>query len=767
MNKSFIFGILLWAFSLLHGELVTAQTVFTRYNQAGYESCRPFKRVVVTSNTSIAGRAWDIKNSGGTSVLTGNLGTSLTTAQNDWTSKSYSYAVDFSSLNTVGNYTFVMAGATTVTLKINDNPYEYFLDRAIRYFKVHRSGTSDCLDHSISHTGDASCKVFHRAGTNNDDANWSHAAVANIDMQGGWYDAGDYLKFTETIAYSCYNLLRAYEINPAIFQKKNYSITSYVDIVDEAHFGLEYLVKTMPAGRTNEFVIQVGSDADHNEGDRLPENDALNGNRPCYSALSRTQMGLTVAALALGATTFNALGNTTDGTRYQNQALLIFTRAEAAPVANAWWEGGGEVFYADASYNENMALAAYELWKLTGTAAYLTKAIAYANAQGAGGWASWGDTEMFNNWRLYSQNATCATNLRADLTSFKANAARAGNIWRLPHDFTWGTLYSEIEVANAAALYYLQNNTADNQYNNMYWDVMDYTFGQNNWGMAMMCEPAANLPFAITTSYSQYYKLQPAKWPIGEIVQGPCDKETHDDLAFGYSPTWEDQFNPTASTTSGVFFHRNTDYATIETAIDGISDAILMFALAQKMTPTCAPPLPVEFLELTLEEKNETVHIEWSTASETNNKTFEVERSLDGEQFVTIGSKAGALTSTAFHRYEYNDQQAKKGLAYYYRIKQVDVDGQYTYSKIQTITLSASKTIYAFPNPFQESITVQFSSEDIGALVVVSDLLGHELAHYTVNPTATLQVGLELPKGIYFMTVQSSKQSQVLKLIKE
>ena len=717
------------------------------------------------SNTSIAGRAWDIKNSGGTTVLSGTLGTNLTTAQSDWTSKPYNYAVDFSSLSTIGNYTFVIAGATTVTLKINDNPYEFFLDRAIRYFKVHRSGTTDCLDHNISHTGDASCDVYHRAGTNNDAANWSHAAVADIDMQGGWYDAGDYLKFTETIAYSCYNLLRAYEINPAVFQKKNYSTTSYVDIVDEAHFGLEYLMKTMPAGRTNEFVIQVGNADDHNQGDRLPENDALNGNRPCYSALSRTQMGLTVAALALGATTFNALGNTADGTRYQNQAILIFARAEAAFVANAWWESGWEVFYADVSHNENMALAAYELWKLTGTATYLTKAITYANAQGPGGWASWGDTELFNNWRLYSHNATCAANMRTDLTTFRTNAARTGNVWRLPHEFTWGSLYSEIEVANGAALYYLQNNPADNQYNNMYWDVMDYTFGQNNWGMAMMCEPAANLPFAITTSYAQYYKLQPGKWPIGEIVQGPCDKGTHDGLGFGYPATWEDQFNPTANASSGVFFHRNTDYATIETAIDGVADAILMFALAQKMTSSCGP-LPVQFLGVSLEQQEDAILIEWSTATEINNASFEVERSTDGEHFEQIGTKAGAVNSNTLNKYLYTDRDVKKGTPYYYRIKQLDIDGHYTYSKIQVITVSALNEIHVYPNPFQESLTVFFSEQDIGASVLLTNLLGQDLAHFTASETS-LQLGADWPKGIYLMTVMSNRQSKVLKLYKE
>jgi len=206
---------------------------------------------------------------------------------------------------------------------------------------------------------------------------------------GGWYDAGDYIKFTLTCAYTTYNLLRAYEINPAIFQKKLYSQSNKVDVLDEARHGLEFLMKTMPTGR-NEFIIQVGGADDHNEGNRLPENDALDGQREVYAAFSRTQMGYTAAALALGARIFNLIGETTDATRYQNQAIAIFTKAESSFVADAWWEGGGEVFYADATYQDNMSLAAYELYRITGTASYLTKAQNYANAAGAANWASWG-----------------------------------------------------------------------------------------------------------------------------------------------------------------------------------------------------------------------------------------------------------------------------------------------------------------------------------------------------------------------------------------
>ncbi len=755
---------LLLIFVLFNSFLVQGQTAWVRYNQAGYESCRPYKRVIVLSNTSIAGTAWNIKDGGGATVLSGNLGASLTTAQTNWTAKPYSYAIDFSSITTLGNYTFNMTGVTSVTLKINDNPYEFFLDRALRYFKVHRSGTSDCFDHAISHTGDASCQVYKRTGAAaplNGTANWTLSAVPNIDMQGGWYDAGDYLKFTQTIAYACYNLLRAYEINPTIFNKKLYSITTYVDVVDESKHGLEYLMKTMPAGRTGEFVIQVGSAADHNQGNRLPENDALNGNRPCYCALSRTQMGLTVAALALGARTFNALGNTTDGTRYRNQAITIFNQAEAAFVTNAWWQGGWEVFYADDTHNENMALAAYELWQLTGTASYLTKAITYSNAAGQAGWTSWGNTNMMNNWRLYSSNATCANNLRGDLTTFRNISTTTGNIWRLPHSFTWSTLYSAFQVANAAALYNLQNNTTDVQYNNMYWDVMDYTFGQNNWGQAMMAEPSTNLPFAITTSYSQYYKLQPGLWPIGEIVQGPCDKGTHDGLGFGFPAN---QFNPTASANAGVFFHNNNDYATIETTVIGISDAIVMFALAQKMAAPCGT-LPVEYLNFSALKQGGQVHLTWHTASEVNADLFIIERSSDAQLFEEIASLSATGSADRVAKYNYTDENPLSGKSYY-RLKQADRDGVISYSKLVMVEDQPIFYVQIYPNPSQEVFKGFIESSQEEVVLTIYDVQGNIMSQLNQTARQDFEFGIHLPPGMYILEVQDLDKVHRVKLVK-
>jgi len=125
---------------------------------------------------------------------------------------------------------------------------------------------------------------------------------------------------------------------------------------------------------------------------------------------------------------------------------------------------------------------------------------------------------MIAHWRLYNLHPASQTNLTNDLNSFRTTSTAAGNVWRLPHDYTWGSMYSFFDVANAAATYYL--TTSSTLYNNMFWDVLDYTFGMNNWGMAMIANNTT-LPSAITTSYSQYYKLQPGLFPIGEIVQGP------------------------------------------------------------------------------------------------------------------------------------------------------------------------------------------------------------------------------------------------------
>ena len=97
-----------------------------------------------------------------------------------------------------------------------------------------------------------------------------------------------------------------------------------------------------------------------------------------------------------------------------------------------------------------------------------------------------------------------------------------------------------------------------------------------------------------------------------------------------------------------------------------------------------AAPLPVEWLSFEGELAEGEVLLHWSTATETNNAYFEIERSTDGMEFSPIGRVEGALESTTTREYQFRDRNPLPGLNYY-RLRQVDLDGQAGFSKILSV----------------------------------------------------------------------------------
>ncbi len=112
--------------------------------------------------------------------------------------------------------------------------------------------------------------------------------------------------------------------------------------------------------------------------------------------------------------------------------------------------------------------------------------------------------------------------------------------------------------------------------------------------------------------------------------------------------------------------------------------------------------LPVELLNFEANVVDQTVELDWTTAVEVNNAGFEVERSLDAFAFSSIGWVEGAGTNTQGHSYRYIDRNLIPGRTYYYRLRQVDTDGQYTYSNTMEAHLSTGQNLFisnCFPNP--------------------------------------------------------------------
>jgi len=411
---------------------------------------------------------------------------------------------------------------------------------------------------------------------NGENNNWQKRKETKlVNMMGGWYDAGDYLKFTLTTAFSTYQLLRAYEINPQLFAKE-LSKNKLPIILDEAKWGLDYLMKVMPDSNT--FIIQVGNHIDHRVGDRLPEDDMLDGARGAYSCLAKGQMAYTAATLALASSIFQKLGDPSLAESYKIMAEKIFAAARKTSYSSAWYEFESEHFYNDESSYDNMGLAIAELYKLTQKKEYKLLLDDYSKNVGAGAWFAWGNYNAIVNLRMHEIGGAAALqSARSDMKKFAYQTMYGNNLWGVPHEFTWGTLYSFLGVGSASVLYTKQ--TKDSTYIDHAYSVVDYLFGRNNWGVSFIVSP--HLPNAVKNIYSQVYRLQPKLSAIGAVAEGPGDLKSHLEIKQYYAYSTDKHPNNKFNTSQVVFYDEKSDFQCMETTISGLSDTILFLTLME------------------------------------------------------------------------------------------------------------------------------------------------------------------------------------------
>ena len=182
--------------------------------------------------------------------------------------------------------------------------------------------------------------------------------------------------------------------------------------------------------------------------------------------------------------------------------------------------------------------------------------------------------------------------------------------------------------------------------------------------------------------------------------------------------------------------------------------------------------VPVELSSFTFNVRGNDVILNWRTATETNNKGFEVQRMANGE-FKTIGFINGAGTTTQPQSYTYTDSRIEAG-TYVYRLNQVDFDGSSHASEVLNISISQLINYSLdqnFPNPFNPSTQISYNVAERGNVsLVVYDLLGREVASlvnevkepgsYKVNFNAS-----NLPSGIYTYRIQSGSFVQTKKMM--
>jgi hypothetical protein len=168
-------------------------------------------------------------------------------------------------------------------------------------------------------------------------------------------------------------------------------------------------------------------------------------------------------------------------------------------------------------------------------------------------------------------------------------------------------------------------------------------------------------------------------------------------------------------------------------------------------------PLRIELLSFVAEKKEKSVKLDWTTATEFNNDYFELEKSTDAINFQAFAKIKGAGFSNQLVNYSHEDLHPLTGTSYY-RLKQVDFDGSFTYSSIRVVHLSTNIKFSIYPNPNQGTFTIQTSK---GGVFELMDVTGKVINTYTLtNPQQT--VNENLPAGMYFVREKQSGVMQKL-----
>ncbi|HSP89109.1 MAG TPA: T9SS type A sorting domain-containing protein [Ignavibacteriaceae bacterium] len=194
-------------------------------------------------------------------------------------------------------------------------------------------------------------------------------------------------------------------------------------------------------------------------------------------------------------------------------------------------------------------------------------------------------------------------------------------------------------------------------------------------------------------------------------------------------------------------------------------------------------PVPVELTSFTVSLIEKNVELNWTTASETNNLGFEIERrnlSLNpiqgeeiGNEWEKIGFAAGFGTTTETKSYSYIDSKVSGG-NYSYRLKQIDFDGRFEYSNevnVEVVTLSVYSLEQNYPNPFNPSTNISFNIAEAGIVKIsLFNLLGQEVKSllnvFKEAGTHTITFDASsLTSGVYFYKLETPQFSQTRKMI--
>ena len=576
--KRFAFILLCFMMTIL----AFASQSWIRVNQIGYLENDIKVAVWISKDNTVVKEFQLMDKATGKVVYTG-LNITVTGKQPAFES---SARLNFSDFKTPGTYTITANGVTSVSFKIGDDVYAGAAEIPLMYMRQQRCGYNPFLKDSC-HVHDG-ITVGDPEGKRNG---------LHYNTTGGWHDASDYLQYVTTSANAVYQMLFAYSQHPDAFAD-NYQANGdegangIPDILDEAKWGLDWLVKMNPDSAT--YFNQIADDRDHS-GFILPTEQKVDygwgegKERPVYfvspepQGLQKHKNRSTGLASTLGkyASSFT-LGAKLLSEYYPEYATMLTEKAKHAyqkgaanPGVSQTAPGGAPYFYEEDNWADDMQLAAIEMYSAFGKTKYLEDAVNYGRLEPVTPWMGadsarhyqWYPFINLGNYHLAVQNNDLKAqkefirNMQTGLWRVKERAK--GNAFFHGIPFIWCSNNLTVAFITQCRLYH--EVTGDDSFLEIETAMRDWLFGVNPWGASMIVgyPSHGDTPEDTHSAFTHLHNM-----PItGGIVDGPIYASIYNSLIGVYLAN-DDEYAPFQSNI--VVYHDDyADYSTNEPTMDG------------------------------------------------------------------------------------------------------------------------------------------------------------------------------------------------------
>ncbi len=507
------------------------------------------------------------------------------------------FRLDFSSFDRAGLYYLSAGNIQSPVFRISNTVYNGTSDFLLNYMRQQRSGYNPYLKDSC-HTEDGFI-IYHPS-----------LDSTHINVSGGWHDASDYLQYATTSATAVFQMLFAYRQNPESFRDEYEANglkgkNGIPDILDEAKWGLDWLVKMNP--KNEMFFNQIADDRDH-RGFRLPTEDTVNygkgKERPVYFINGQIQglyqhknrttgVASTVAKFAssfsLGAELLKHY-YPSFASELQNKAVAAYGFAKKYPGVSQTAPCRAPYFYEEDNWVDDMELAAIQLYRQSGNEQYIHDAVNYGNLESTTPWLG-ADTARHYQWYPFvnighylvahdskNNSEQFIGHIREGIEKVYQKGKTNAFYFGIP--FIWCS--NNLVSSFLTQLYLYRTITKDETYHAMESSLRDWLFGCNPWGTSMIVGLPAfgDTPTDPHSAFTHVYN-----YPVnGGLVDGPVRGTIFEQHKKYIRLTKADPYAPFQSGMA-VYHDDWGDYTNNEPTMDGTAGLTIYLSSLEKRDP--------------------------------------------------------------------------------------------------------------------------------------------------------------------------------------